>query len=97
MSDSIKTSFLSSRLLKTFCLFLFIQGCSFFGGDEEEAGEEAGVARRRRPSARAGRSSARVTVEPTAMRAVLTPQTGARGTAERPWFDLRGLSRHEQW
>ena len=37
MSDSIKTSFFSSRLLKTFCLFLFIQGCSFFGGDEEEA------------------------------------------------------------
>ena len=37
MSDSIKTSFFSSRLFKTLCLFLLIQGCSFFGGDEEEA------------------------------------------------------------
>ena len=37
MRDRMQTSFFSSRLTKALCLFLFIQGCSFFGGDDEEA------------------------------------------------------------
>ena len=35
--DRMQTSFFSNRLSTALCLFLFIQGCSFFGGDEEEA------------------------------------------------------------
>ncbi len=37
MRDRMQTSFFSSRLTKALYLFLFIQGCSFFGGDDEEA------------------------------------------------------------
>ena len=37
MKDRIQTSFFSMRLITALGLFLFIQGCSFFGGDEEEA------------------------------------------------------------
>ena len=37
MKDRIQTSFFSMRLVTALGLFLFIQGCSFFGGDEEEA------------------------------------------------------------
>ena len=37
MKDRIQTSFFSTRLVTALGLLLFIQGCSFFGGDEEEA------------------------------------------------------------
>ena len=37
IKDRIQTSFFSMRLVTALGLFLFIQGCSFFGGDEEEA------------------------------------------------------------
>ena len=37
MKVRMQTSFFSNRLSTALCLFLFIQGCSFFGGDEEEA------------------------------------------------------------
>ena len=35
--DRIQIPLFSMRLVTVLGLFLFIQGCSFFGGDEEEA------------------------------------------------------------
>ena len=37
MKVRTQTSFFTTRLSTVLCLFLLIQGCSFFGGDEEEA------------------------------------------------------------